>query len=152
MLARRMTEAQPLARLRDEMDMIFDRFFGEDQPLRTLDPFGGRRVAAVNIWQDEDCFFVELELPGLLEKDLELTVIGNELTIKGTRPEPELREGVTVHRRERFSGPFTRVVHLPLEVDEDKVEASFLNGVLTITLPKAEIAKARRIPVKALTG
>ena len=75
-------------------------------------------------------------------------MVGDELTLKGRR-EPEDGQQATYHRRERGTGSFTRVLTLPIEVDADKVEASLAQGVLTIRLPKAESAKARKIQVKA---
>ena len=152
MLMRRMAEPQSLTRLRDEMDRLFERFFGEFESFGSWGPFGLRQHPAANLWQDDDNLYVEAELAGLAREDIELTVAGNELTIKGARPEWKTPEGVAVHRRERATGSFNRVVHLPLEVDAAKVQAEFCNGVLTITLPKAELARARHIPVKALTA
>jgi HSP20 family protein len=152
MLTRRTNESPPLMRLRDEMDRLFQRFFGEDEPLGTWNPFDLRRFPAVNVWQDDDHLYVEAELPGLTEKDLELTVVGRELTIKGHRDEVEPKQGTIVHRRERGAGAFSRVVHLPVAVDEGKVEAVFRNGVLTITLAKAGAARSRHIPVRTLAG
>lgn len=150
MLVRRLADAPPLNRLRDEMDRLFERFFGDYEPFRAWDAFGLRRFPAMNVWQDDDNVYVEAEIPGLTEADLDVTVTGNELTIKGERPILEPTEGTTVHRRERHTGPFSRVVHLPMDVNDDKVEAAFRNGVLTVTLAKAEVARSRHIPVKAL--
>jgi HSP20 family protein len=79
--------------------------------------------------------------------DLEIFVHGNQLSIKGERPEPP-SESKTWHRQERGYGKFVRLVDLPFELDQDKVEAEFKNGVLTITLPKREESKPRRIEVK----
>jgi HSP20 family protein len=152
MLARRVAEPQPLMRLRDEMDRLFEWFFGDYEPFRAWDAMSPPQFPAVNIWQGDDEVFVEAELPGMTEQEVEVTVAGNELTIKGTRPEFEVKEGSIVHRRERGYGPFSRVVRLPVEVDESGVKAEFRSGVLTITLPKAEVARARHIPVKAGAG
>jgi len=147
MLTRRMTDGPPLRRLRDEMDRLFERFFGEREPFGALGP---HHFPAVNLWQDDDNVYVEAELPGLTDREIELTVTGDELTIKGERAGFERAEGATVHRHERGTGPFSRVVHLPVEVDDDKVEATFLNGVLTVSLAKADVARSRHIPVKTL--
>ena len=150
MLMRRMTEPQPLNLLRGEMDRLFERFFGDYEPFRAWEPGHLRHFPAVNIWQDDDHLYVEAEMPGLTQDDVELSVTGNELTIKGQRPELPRKEGTTVHRRERGTGAFGRLIHLPFEVDEKRVEAMFCNGVLEITLPKAEIARVRHIPVRTL--
>jgi HSP20 family protein len=131
-------------RLSNQMDQLFGRFNG-----------GGRQTLApteyppINLWEDEERVYAEAELPGMKLDDLEIFVTGaNQLTISGERKEPA-GNGAAWHRRERGYGKFTRVIELPGAVDEDKVEAQFKLGVLTITLPKREEAKPRRIAVKA---
>jgi HSP20 family protein len=131
-------------RLRGEMDRLFGRFNGGDRQL--LSP---TEYPAINLWEDDDHLFAEAELPGLNLEDLEIFVTaGNQLTISGERKEPA-SNGASWHRRERGYGKFTRVIELPVAVDEDRVEASFKLGVLTIKLPKQEAAKPRRITVSA---
>jgi HSP20 family protein len=131
-------------RLSNQMEQVFGRFNG-----------GGRQTLApteyppINLWEDEERVYAEAELPGMKLDDLEIFVTGgNQLTISGERKEPA-GNGAAWHRRERGYGRFTRVIELPGAVDEDKVEAQFKLGVLTITLPKREEAKPRRIAVKA---
>jgi HSP20 family protein len=103
---------------------------------------------ALNIWQDEGTVYAEAELPGMELNDLEIFVTGgNQLTIKGERKEPKLDNG-TWHRQERGFGSFARVVNLPVDVNAERVEARLANGVLTITMPKTEAAKPRKIVVK----
>ena len=103
----------------------------------------------LNLWEDDDNLYVEAELPELELTDLEIIVNGdNQLSIQGERKQPE-RENGTWHRLERGHGGFSRVGVLPQYVDSDKVTAESKLGVLTITLPKREEAKARRIEVKA---
>ena len=87
------------------------------------------------------------EVPGVQMSNIEINVVGNELSIKGKR-ECGCGEGVTIHRQERGSGEFSRFLTLPVAIDAEKVEAVLKNGVLTIKLPKAEAAKPRRIEVK----
>jgi HSP20 family protein len=108
----------------------------------------GRGFPAVNVWEDENNLFVEAEVPGLKAEDLDVTVVGDELTIKGERTEDGPAEGA-FHRRERGVGSFTRIVRLTSEVDADRVQASLAEGVLLLTLPKAETAKPRKIKVKS---
>jgi HSP20 family protein len=104
---------------------------------------------ALNIWQDEGAIYAEAELPGMELNDLEIYVTGgNQLTIKGERKQPKLEKG-TWHRQERGFGSFSRIVTLPSDVNAEKVEARLVNGVLTITMPKSEAAKPRKIIVKA---
>jgi HSP20 family protein len=131
-------------RLSNQMDQLFGRFNG-----------GGRQTLApteyppINLWEDEERVYAEAELPGMKLDDLEIFVTGaNQLTIIGERKEPA-GNGAAWHRRERGYGKFTRLIELPSAVDEDKVEAQFKLGVLTITLPKREEARPRRIAVKA---
>jgi HSP20 family protein len=102
----------------------------------------------VNLWEDADKLYVEMELPGLKLEDIAIEITdGNVLTIQGERKAPEAPRAVW-HRQERSFGKFARALELPYPVEADKVEAKFANGVLFITLPRAESAKPRRIQVK----
>lgn len=130
--------------LRREMNRLFDaRFRGNGGGFLPR----ARVFPPLNVWEDQDKLFVEAETPGLSMSDVEVEVIGNELTIKGERKPFEGQE-FTYHRRERGTGSFTRTITLPIEVNAEKVEAVLREGVLTITLPKAETAKPRKISVK----
>ena len=100
----------------------------------------------MNVWEQGDALLVEMEVPGVKSDQVDISVAGGELSIKIDRPEVA-QEGVTYHRRERPVGSFTRVLRLPVEVDADRVEAELRDGVLMITLPKAEAAKPRKINV-----
>jgi HSP20 family protein len=132
-----------LGDLRHEIDRLFEDW---------TSPFNGNlfrpaAFPAVNVWEDAENFYAEAELPGVTMEDLEVNVVGDELSIKGTRkPMPE--GAYTYHRQERGTGEFTRFVTLPALVDAAKVEAVLQDGVLTVTLPKAEEAKPKRIQVK----
>ena len=133
-----------LQQLQGEMNQLFSRW-GED---------GGRwgglvgGYPALNVWEDADQVFVEAELPGLDLKDLEIYVTGgNQLTLKGER-KPNVPEKGLWHRQERGFGKFSRSLTLPFNVDADKVEARFEQGVLQIKLAKHESAKPRKIHVK----
>jgi HSP20 family protein len=106
-----------------------------------------RRYPALNAWEDEQALYVEAELPGFRIEDLDINIKANELTISGRRADAA-PEGATLHRRERPSGSFTRTVRLGTQVDAGAVSAALKLGVLTITLPKAQAAKARKIDVK----
>ena len=136
----------PLAemnRLSAEMDRMFRRFGVGDraeQPVVTY--------PALDLWQDENCLYVEAELPGMAIDDLEIYVTGgNQLSIRGER-KPPIKEGGTWHRQERGYGQFSRLLTLPCEVKTNEVDAEFKDGVLTITLPKSEAAKPRRLAIK----
>lgn len=141
MLTRRLNPWSMFNEFQSELNTLFDDF-GFVTPLRRPG------FPAINVWEDNDAVMAEAEVPGLKLDDLEIFVVGDELTIKGKR-EPQNGENTVYHRRERGTGMFTRVITLPVEVDANKVEASLANGVLTIRMPKAESARARKIKVKA---
>lgn len=129
-------------RLQDEMNRVFGRR-GNGYGMRAPG------YPALDLWQDSENLYVEAELPGMDLHDLEIYVTGgNQLTIKGERKAPEI-EGGTWHRQERGYGSFSRLLELPQDVDEEKVEAEFRNGVLTISMPKRAEAKPRKIAVKS---
>src|SRR4051794_2763670 len=133
-----------LQQLHQEMNQLFSRW-GEDGG-RWLGAPGG--FPSMNVWEDADQVFVEAELPGLDLKDLEIYVTGgNQLTLKGER-KPGAPEKGLWHRQERTFGKFTRSLTLPFNVDADKVDARFENGVLLVKLPKHESARPRKIAVK----
>ena len=137
-----MTSRHPADELRREVNQLISGFFGNTAngtTTRTARP-------AVNVRETEDAVEVELETPGVTSDQTDISVTGNELTVKVERPEVE-EKGVTHHRRERPMGSFTRVLRIPVEIDGDRVEASLRDGVLTVRLPKSEVAKPRKIQV-----
>ena len=134
----------PLHQLRDEVDRLWNGVVGPAAD--GLLPAYFRSQPAANVWEQGDALLVEMELPGVKSDQVDISVAGGELSVKVNRPEIE-QEGVTYHRRERPVGSFTRVLRLPVEVNADKVEAELHDGVLLITLPKAENAKPRKINV-----
>ncbi len=143
MLANRYTFPM-VGRLGQEMDGLFNSIFDGD----SVYPFRRRAFPAVNVWEDADCLYAEAEVPGLAMSDIEVFVVGNELTIKGRRGDQK-SEVVSYHRQERAAGTFARVLTLPYPVNSEKVEASMKDGVLTIVLPKAEEAKPRKILINS---
>ena len=109
-------------------------------------PSGG---PAMNVWADDHAVFAEVDLPGIDPSKLDISVTdGNKLTIQAERPILDTETAVW-HRQERGHGVLSRSVTLPTMVDADKVEAKYKNGVLHLTLPKAEAAKPRKIVVKS---
>jgi HSP20 family protein len=146
MLARMMSDFAPLLRLHDDVNRMFESFF-EDVPVSR--PYSAT-YPALNTWEDADAAYVEAELPGLTIDDVEITVAGNELSIAGQRrigDNQQEHEGANWHRRERGQGQFTRTIGLPWDIDADKVEARLTDGVLTVKLPKAEQARAKKVKV-----
>ena len=124
----------------------FSRLFGRANPFAAAAAPAG---PPLNVWEDDHALYVEADLPGLDPATIDVTVTeGNQLTIQGERPVPDIKGAVWV-RQERPAGRFTRGVVLPALVDADKVEAVYTDGVLRLTLPKHEAAKPRKVQVKA---
>lgn len=146
MVLRSMNPHYPMQQLRREMDRLWSSVVGD----AVEPPWTGlvRGQPAVNVWETGEAVFAELEVPGLKSDQLDLSVVGDQLSIRVERPEAE-QQGVTYHRRERPVGAFTRVLRLPAPVLPAAVEAELKNGVLTIKLPKAEAARPRKIEVQS---
>jgi len=102
---------------------------------------------ALNVVEDGDSVVIEAEVPGLKSGDVEVSFESGELTLKGEK-KFEAKENAPVHRRERVYGAFTRTLTLPWEIAADKITAEMKDGVLTVVLPKAEVAKPRKVAVK----
>jgi HSP20 family protein len=133
-----------LQQLQQEMNHMASRWGGNGH--RWLG--AGDEYPPVNVWEDTDQAHVEVELPGLDLKDLEIFVTGgNQLTLKGERKANVPEKGV-LHRQERGFGSFSRSITLPFNVDADQVDAHLENGVLLIKLPKHASARPRKITVK----
>lgn len=141
-------ERDPFAAMRREMNALFDDWFpGVDEAHRSLalPAFS----PTVDVKESESEVRVTAELPGVEEKDIEVSVSGDMLTIKGDKKEEKEEKGEERYRLERTYGSFRRSFALPCEVDSAKATATYKKGVLTITLPKAAAAKAKAtIPVK----
>src|SRR5579885_27944 len=131
-----------LQQLQEDMNRVFERWSEDGGRL-----LGRSAYPPVNVWEDAENIYVEAELPGLSLNDLEIYVTGNQLTLKGERRQP-VPEKAVWHRQERGFGPFSRTLTLPFDVDADKVDARFENGVLTVKLAKHESARPRKIAVK----
>ena len=101
----------------------------------------------VNMSEDEEALYVRAELPGVSAKDVDVSIEGDNLILRGER-KIESAQDVNYHRRERAAGTFRRIMTLPVRVNPAKVSAKMKNGVLNIVLPKAEEAKPRQISVK----
>jgi len=124
--------------------------------LRVLDAVAGNDRSSdfsagvfppLNVTQDDSNFYIRTEVPGVKAADLSVSALRNRVTIAGKREIPKESDKVSYHRRERAEGEFSRTVTLPGEVVSDKVDARYADGVLTLTLPKAEEAKPRQIAV-----
>ena len=130
--------------LLDEIDQLARDIWTSWQP----GFFGTTLVPHTDVYEEKGQLVVKTELPGITEKDLEVTLEGDVLTIRAEKKE-EVTEDVTHHTRERYYGKYVRSMSLPSHVNGDKVSASFDNGVLELRIPKAEEVRAKRIEVKA---
>lgn len=147
----------PFDMLRAEMDRVFDGFFGRPTasffPTRfaTLPSAAGFIAPHMDVRETDTALVIEAELPGLAEKDVDLTIADGVLTIKGEKTFEQKDERENYHMAERRYGSFSRALRLPDSVDAEKVAATFEKGVLTVTMPKRPEAKAqhRKIAIQA---
>jgi HSP20 family protein len=132
--------------LRDEIDRLFD------SPLDALtnnsQQFLSGWLPTIDLYEDRDHLVLKAELPGMKKEDIEISLHGDVLTLSGERKEDEAFEKAETYRTERFLGEFQRSLTLPVSVDANKVQAAYKDGMLTVTLPKAEEAKPKQIEVK----
>jgi HSP20 family protein len=151
MLVKRVWPARPtfdtpfadVDQVRREMLRLLDTVTGD-----TFGEVGAGVFPPVNITQDNDNFYVRAEVPGMNAKELSITALRNRLSLSGKREIPLEKDRVSYHRRERAEGSFSRTVTLPGEVDAERVEARYADGILNLVLPKAEQAKPRQIAVR----
>ena len=136
--------AREMMSLRDAMDRLFDDAF--TRPLSTRD---GWSVPAIDMYQTDDEIVVKASLPGIKADEVQINVTGEVLTLKGEVKHDEEKQEKAWHIREQRFGSFERSVALPTDVVADKAKAEFENGILTVTLPKADEVKPRTITVKA---
>jgi HSP20 family protein len=133
----------PLESIREEMQELISRTFGEEGELWSVD----RISPSLDLAETDNVLEVRMDIPGMEAKDIDIEVNANVLTVSGERKEEREEKGKTYHRVERRVGAFSRAVTLPCPVKEDAVDAQYKNGILTIKLPKTEEAKARKITV-----
>lgn len=136
--------AREMMTLREAMDRLFDDAFTRPLSLST----NSWSVPAVDLYQTDDEIVVKAALPGIQADEVNINVTGEVLTIKGEmKHEDEVKEKA-YHIREQRTGSFERSIILPTDVVADKAKADFENGILTITLPKAEEVKPKSITIK----
>jgi len=133
-----------LSPLRREMDSIFRRFFGKSPFEKAV---AEEWLPPMDISETEDSILIRAELPGLEVSDIDVSIQGDRLTIKGEKKREEEKKGEHFHCTERFCGSFQRSLRLPTTVRTDKVEAKFEKGILAITLPKTEEGKTKEIKI-----
>jgi HSP20 family protein len=134
-----------IADIQHEMNRVFDSYFGRSGALAAPDRLW---APAMDMWETKDELMVALDLPGVSEKDVHVSITGELLSVRGERPQPETEvkpEGF--YRSERWSGKFERSVNLPFPVQADRVSAVYRDGTLTIRLPKADEVKPKEIKI-----
>jgi len=137
-------EAAPLTRFHEEMDDLISSFF---EPFTS--PVWGGRWPVLDIAEKDDAFVVKAEVPGCKAEDIDISVRGNTVTISGEKKQEEDFERQGYYRMERSYGTFRRDLNLATEVDPDKIDAVYKEGILTVTIPKTEKSKPRKVQIKA---
>lgn len=128
-----------IGRIQRDLHRLFNEYYPETQ----------RAFPAVNIWTKDDSAVVTAELPGFTKKDIKLSVVDQDVVIEG-EPAPEKGSDTQhFHRRERSRSAFKRSIHVPFPIDTAKVDARLNNGVLVLTLPRAEEDKPKKIEIQA---
>ncbi len=130
--------------LREAMDRLF-----EESVVRPATGQGWRGGLALDVMEDDDNVIVKAEAPGMAPEDIDITIQDDVLSIRGEYKEEKADEGKHYHHREIRTGSFERRIALPRAVNSDKAEAEFKDGILTLTLPKLEDIKPRRVKVRA---
>jgi HSP20 family protein len=128
-----------LQRMRQQLDQMFDD--------TTPQSVSAGVFPLINLTEDKDHYYVRAELPGVKGNELDIQVTANNLAISGERNIAEEGESARYHRREREAGSFSRMIGLPADINPDKVDAKLANGILTVTVSKAEAAKPKQITV-----
>ena len=136
-LMRRLDPFKEMLDIQREMNHLFNSSYGTEK----------HGYPAVNVWANNEDVIIKAEVPGLEKKDINLHLTNDMLTFEGAIESAKRQEGESIHRQERFSGRFKREIVLPFNVNPDKVKASMKNGVLTITLPRAEADKPKQISI-----
>lgn len=138
-----------LDNLRREIDEAF-RGAGLNRPLAAtfLSPVASSRFPLVNLSDDEGHVYIDVLIPGVAPQDVDLTVLRNTVNISGERKPFAEQKGQIIHRSELGSGKFSRTLELPVEINPEKVSAECRDGIMRVTLAKAEHAKPKKIEIK----
>ena len=155
---------RPVEQLRADMDCIIQDVFGSRNK-SFPEVRGARGNPPIDVWQENDDFFVALDVPGTTRGEVDITALGRELTVEGSRgatgqedsageetkraEDSEEHQGPMYYHRERLAGAFHRVIRFPFDIDIENVEGSLSAGVLTVRVPKSASAKPRRIEIGA---
>lgn len=136
-----------LASMRRAMDRLFEEGF--PRPWRLLTWEAGEGFCPLDLYETDDEVVLKASMPGVKPEDVDISITGETLTIKGESKEEQEEKRPNYYRQERRCGSFARSVTLPVQVESEKAEAVFEHGVLTLRLPKAEAVKPKTIKVKA---
>ena len=147
-------DEHPFYSLQREMNSLFDNFFrGFDLAPRGLAAGAmGIFSPSIDVKENDKEFIIKAELPGVEEKDIDVTVTNDSVTIKGEKKEEKEDKDKNYYYMERSYGSFSRVIPLEAEIESNKAEASFKNGILDIKIPKNQSAKAKgtKVPIKTV--
>lgn len=135
-----------LTNVREEMNRLFDEFF-TGLPERRRGLLEGEWVPSIDLAETEDEIVVTIELPGIKQDDVDITIADDVLTFKGEKKEEKEVKKENYHRIERSYGSFQRSITLPTIVQADKAKATYKNGVLQVNIPKAEEVKPKQIKI-----
>ena len=127
----------------------WDEFERMRRVMSGLDSRRSSEFPSVNTWVSSDDSIVTTEIPGVDPESIDISVTGKTLTLRGSRKADDIKEDQTFHRRERWNGEFSKAIELPFIIEADKVVAKFKKGILTLTLPKAEAEKPKKIEIKS---
>ena len=142
-------ESRTITGFRDEMNHLFDRFFDLDIMRSKEGSSGDFLFPSVDISEGKKDIVVKAEIPGVDEKDIDVTLNGKMLTLKAEKKKETKSEEKDFHRIERAYGFYKRSMELPADVDPAGVEATYKKGVLTVTLKKAKESEAKKISIKS---
>lgn len=138
-------EVTAVSSLRSEVDRLFDRFFTE--PWGGVFTNGARWMPSIDIAESEGQVIIKAEIPGVAPKDLEISLSGNTLYLRGEKQDEREEKGEQYYHVERSFGAFERALELPPGINPEEVNAEYNNGVVTITLKREQVSSRRKIPV-----
>lgn len=147
-LTRYQPSAAPVSNLRREMDRIFNELIPFSWRLDDSETGMSRWTPTTDMMETDNEYLVEVELPGLTKNDIQINCQDNVLSIEGERRQENREENPGYLRTERSYGAFKRSIILPTSILEDKVKATFKNGILKVTVPKAEKSKRKAVPIE----
>jgi HSP20 family protein len=134
-----------LVSIQDEMNRLFDDFFG--RPMVRSGWTEGVWSPSVDVSENKDNVVIKAEIPGMTKDDVKISIQDNVITLKGEKKQEKEEKDANYHRIERSYGSFCRSFTLPTAVKADKIKATYKDGVLNVTLPKTEEVKPKEIPI-----